>query len=137
VPENDLRLYDPEKVQVMVDGAAVTGFAPETFIRADRNVDQYAVEVGATGASVRTTVNDQSGIIEITILQTSPWARRFRQLEKKRATFATVCTDNNEDGDDGFTAEQSWVKKCHTFERKGRNNAPIIVRIETNRLIFT
>jgi len=136
MPENDVRLYDPAKVVTMVNGDYVTGWGDGNFIRAERYEDQYAIKVGATGASARTTNNNQSGSIKIVILQTSPWAKKFRELEKSRDTFPVVCIDNNEDGDDGFTAEQAWVKKAAPFSRGDKDAENMEVEIETNRLIF-
>ena len=124
------------KVLLMLDGDYVTGFAPGTMIKATPYEDQYAVEVGATGSSARTTNNNESGEIEFYLLQTSPWAKKIRELERQRATFATVCIDNNQDGDDGFTAEQSWAKRKTDFERSGKEQSTKKVVIQTNRLVF-
>ncbi len=134
--ENNLGLYDPSKVQVNIGGEIATGLDDQNFIRAERNNDQYAVKAGAYGGSVRTRNNDRSGTITIRFLQTSPMIAKLRELEKKGDPFEVVITDNNEQGDNGCTAEKAWVKKPTPFSRSAKDEEPYVVTFETNNLVF-
>ena len=66
-----LSAYSPKDVSVSFNGIAITGFAPDSFIRAKRNSDVLKETVGAAGELSLTKIADKTGEIEIELLQTS------------------------------------------------------------------
>ena len=134
--ENDLRLYDPSKVQVMIDGDIATGLDDGDFIRAERNEDQYTVHAGAYGGAVRTRNNNRSGTITVRFLQTSPMVPKLRALEKQTNPFPVIVTDNNEAGDNGCVAEKAWLKKPVALVRNAKDESVYEAVFETHNLVF-
>lgn len=66
-----LNSYSPRDVNVSFNGIAITGFAPESFIRIKRNSDLLTETVGSAGELALTHVADKTGEIEIELMQTS------------------------------------------------------------------
>lgn len=66
-----LNSYSPKDVSVSFNGIAITGFAPDSFIRIRRNSDILNETVGSQGELSLTKVADKTGEIEIELLQTS------------------------------------------------------------------
>lgn len=67
-----LNSYSPKDVNVSFNGIAITGFAPDSFIRVKRNTDVLSEVVGAAGELSLTKIADKTGEIEIELMQTSP-----------------------------------------------------------------
>lgn len=66
-----MKNYNPKDVLVIIAGTPAVGFADGTFIVAARNNDSYATVTGADGEPARSQSNDKSGIVTLTLLQTS------------------------------------------------------------------
>lgn len=63
--------YDPKEVSVIVGGKIVSGFSDTTFIKASRNEQAFNLKVGVDGEGTRAKTNNQSGKVEITLMQSS------------------------------------------------------------------
>lgn len=66
-----LNSYSPKDVNVSFSGIAISGFAPDSFIRIRRNSDILNETVGSQGELSLTKIADKTGEIEIELLQTS------------------------------------------------------------------
>jgi hypothetical protein len=66
-----LGTYDPAQVALIAVGVPVTGFAPGTFIVAERNEDSFNLTIGSDGEGCRTRTNNKSGRITFTLQQSS------------------------------------------------------------------
>lgn len=66
-----LNSYSPKEVNVSFNGIAITGFAPDSFIRIRRNSDVLYETVGSQGELSLTKNADKTGEIEIELLQTA------------------------------------------------------------------
>lgn len=66
-----LRSYSPKDVNVSFFGIAITGFAPDSFIRCRRNSDILMETVGSQGELSLTRNADKTGEVEIELMQTS------------------------------------------------------------------
>ena len=66
-----LNSYSPRDVNVSFNGIAITGFAPDSFIRIKRNANLLEETVGSAGELALTHVADKTGEIEIELMQTS------------------------------------------------------------------
>lgn len=64
--------YSPKDVVCSWNGVAITGFAPDSFLRLQRTTDLVTPVVGAGGDVALTRNADKTGTIEIELMQTSP-----------------------------------------------------------------
>lgn len=67
-----MQTWDPTKFIITVGPHTVTGFAPDTFITAERNNDAYTLEIGADGLPTRIRNADRSGRFTIVLQKSSP-----------------------------------------------------------------
>lgn len=66
-----LPAYSPKDVNISFNGIAITGFAPDSFVRLRRNSALLGETVGAAGELSLTKIADRTGEIEIELMQTS------------------------------------------------------------------
>ena len=66
-----LTSYSPKDVNVSFNGIALTGFAPDSFIRIRRNSEVVMETVGAQGELSLTKNADKTGEVEVELMQTS------------------------------------------------------------------
>ncbi len=67
-----VRTFDPGQVSLIVGAFPISGFADGTFINVSRENDSFSKVTGADGITSRAKSNDRSGMIVITLAQTSP-----------------------------------------------------------------
>lgn len=112
----ETKTYDPSLVLPSYAGVQITGLAPDTFIKVERNEDSVLpVQVSADGTEATRTINrNRSGKITITVLQTSNANDLFaaqQQLDDEsglgEAPF--LLTDLN--GTTLVVAATAWVTK--------------------------
>lgn len=90
--------YDPLKVNLIVDGVAITGYAEGTFIEVERNEDAVMPYVGTKGEVSFAENADESGKIKVTLASTSPQILFLNTLSKKKgddASFAVSLVNMN------------------------------------------
>jgi len=63
--------YSPKRVEVIVNGVPIRGYADGTFVNVARNSDSFATNVGADGEVSRTASADRTGKVTVTLQQTS------------------------------------------------------------------
>ena len=63
--------YDPQKVNVIVDGRVITGFASDGVVTLTRNSDSVTPAVGAKGDVAYSENADETGTVAITLMSTS------------------------------------------------------------------
>jgi len=66
-----LSTYDPEKVDVIIGGAIMSGFADGTFVSIERDEDTFTKVTGADGRTSRAKSANKSGRVTLTLQQTS------------------------------------------------------------------
>lgn len=66
-----VKTYDPAKVTITFAGIIVEGHADGTFITAARNNPSFSLKVGSSGEGARAKSNDRSGIVTLTLQQSS------------------------------------------------------------------
>lgn len=71
MPENVLKTVDPASFICILDGVLIDGYADDTQVKIGRNSPSWKLKVGLTGALARFKMNDQSGFVEFSLLQTS------------------------------------------------------------------
>ena len=63
--------YSPKRVELIIGGVPLRGYADGTFINIERTSDAFTTNVGADGEVSRTHSADKTGKITITLQQTS------------------------------------------------------------------
>lgn len=108
--------YDPKKVNVIVGGAIITGFAEDTFINAERNNPKRSQKVSAKGEVTTNKNADDTGTIKITLDQTSPSNAVLKALYLQDEKFPAVVTDANLAGDIGAGGSQCSIENDPSAE---------------------
>ena len=65
------KTYDPKFVSVIAGGIPLTGFPDGTFVSYTRDEDTYNKQIGADGVVSRSKTNNRSGVLTLTLQQTS------------------------------------------------------------------
>jgi len=109
-----VRTYDPKAVSISANGIPIGGFADGTFVEIERSEDMFTKVVGADGETSRSKTNDRSGMITITLAQTSlsnDILSGLAYLDEVSNTgvFPVLVKDN--EGNAIFFSEQAWIKK--------------------------
>lgn len=101
--------YDPQDVNVIVDGTFLTGFAEGTFVQIARDEDSYTTYVGSKGEVSRSVNANKMGKITVTLTQNSPSNSYLERLSKSKKTFPVSVVDQNFGESDG--GNDCWVEK--------------------------
>ncbi len=88
--------YDPQKVNVIVDGRVITGFATDGVVTLTRNSDSVTPAVGAKGDVAYSENADETGTVAITLMSTSSSLSYLRSLEAKRKMVTVSVQDVND-----------------------------------------
>lgn len=83
----EVQSYDPKKVNVIVAGRAITGFASDGVVTLSKNEDSVTPSVGAKGDVAYSENANESGTIALTLMSTSYSLPYLRELEAKRAPY--------------------------------------------------
>ena len=67
----EVQSYDPKKVNVIVAGRAITGFASDGVVTLSKNEDSVTPSVGAKGDVAYSENANESGTIALTLMSTS------------------------------------------------------------------
>ncbi len=109
-----MKTYDPKQVLVVVGGVPISGYADGSFVRVGRRNPQWELVKGADGEGARSKSNDDSGFIEIELMQTSASNQHLSNISLADETSnAGVVPVMVKDGS-GFSlhmAEQSFIEK--------------------------
>ena len=71
MPAGVLKTYDPASVVISIGGVPMGGFSEGTFLTVERNEDAFTEVVGADGETTRSKSNNKSGIMTLTLKQSS------------------------------------------------------------------
>ncbi len=111
----ELKNYSPKDVSVIVGGHIVSGYADGAFVSVARNVDLFAVTIGADGEGTRTKSADRSGRFTITLKQTSESNAVLAALnqadELNNGGLVPVIVRDSQ-GNSLHTCEQAWIVKA-------------------------
>lgn len=114
-----MKTYDPKLVQVIVNGAVISGFAENTVVRVGRRAEGWALTVGVDGEGTRAKSNDKSGFIEIELMQSSESNALLSDLaiadELENAGLVAVMVKDGS-GKSLHLAEQAFIEKMPDAE---------------------
>lgn len=92
----EVQSYDPKKVNVIVAGRAITGFASDGVVTLSKNEDSVTPSVGAKGDVAYSENANESGTIALTLMSTSSSLPYLRELEAKRRLITVSVQDAND-----------------------------------------
>ena len=113
-----MKSYDPKKVNLIVNGITITGFADGSMISVERNEDSIVPHVGTKGEVSVAESADESGEITINLASTSPQVQYFVQLSKQKgddADFSVSIVNMNTNGV-SLSSNDCRVKKLPQIE---------------------
>ncbi|EJU22977.1 hypothetical protein HMPREF1143_0497 [Peptoanaerobacter stomatis] len=84
----DVKTYDPLKVNLVVNGVTITGFADGSIIEVERNEDAIMPYVGTKGEVAIAESADKTGTFKITLMSTSPSVQYLNTLAKQKGDDA-------------------------------------------------
>ena len=89
--------YDPKKVNVIVGGRVITGFASDGVVTLAKSEDSVTPSVGAKGDVAYSENANESGTVSLTLMSTYSSLSYLRDLEAKRRAVNVSITDANDD----------------------------------------
>jgi hypothetical protein len=112
--------YDPKKTLTTFGPILFSGFADGTFINAARNNQAVNTVVGSTGDGARAISNDKSGIITLTLLQSSRVSALLSAIAKQDeingdGIHPMLIKDLR--GFDFVKAGEMWIQKLPDYNR--------------------
>lgn len=110
---NDIEIasYDPKKVNVIINGKAITGFSPDGVINVVRNEDIVTPTVGVQGDVTYNENANESGQVTLHLLGSSSSLPFLRSLAVKRTEVRLTITDANDAGAVQFAEERCRIIK--------------------------
>jgi len=111
--------YDPKEVIVTVNGLQISGFVDGEFINYERDKDSFVKRVGADGRVTRAKSNDKTGLLNITLLHTSPSndvlsALHIADQQANNGVFQLLVVDLS---GASIIQGEAWVRKPAPFAR--------------------
>lgn len=111
--------YDPKEVIININGIPISGFADGTFINVSREKDAFTKVIGSDGVQSRAKSNDRSGMIVLTLVQTSASNDTLSALaiadEVQNAGVAAIIV-KDVGGRSTFISGNGWVRKMPDSE---------------------
>src|SRR5690625_2008017 len=111
------RTYDPQDVNVIVDGTIITGFAEGTMVTAEKDEDDFTATYGAQGDYSSAESHNTLGTVTITLKHNSPSLSFLRSLRNQRAFFPVYVTDANDDSEVRAGGSDARVLNAPGLER--------------------
>lgn len=113
------KTYSPKRVELIINGTPMKGFADGTFISVERTSDAFTTNVGADGEASRTHSSDKTGKVTLTLQQTSDSNDFLSALviadEKTlKSQFALLLKDTN--GKTVVASAFAWIDKVSNAE---------------------
>lgn len=116
-----VKQYDPAKILITFGAIPISGFAPGTFLKIDASEDAFTLQVGADGEACRTRTNNNSGSVEISLLQSSrvnDLLSQQHELDKISINGLGCVPLLIKDLQGGFiaSAQKAWIRKRPSAE---------------------
>ena len=109
-----VKSYDSKDVAVIIGGSLLSGFAPGSRVTVARNEQAFTLQVGSDGESARSKTNNKSGLVTVSLLQTSESNVTLQAFaaadELANGGIVSILIKDNS-GNSLFAAETAWVQK--------------------------
>jgi len=125
----EVATYDPKKVNVIVGGRIITGFASDGVVTLTKNEDSVTTSVGAKGDVTYSENANESGTVALTLSSTSSSLAYLRSLDAKRKAVPVTISDVNDR--DGFVMSESncrVMKMPDTGRQKTEGSVTVNIR---------
>lgn len=109
--------YDPKKVNLVMNGKIITGFASDSMITIARNEDTVTTQVGVKGDVAYNENANESGTITVTLMGTSSSLPYVRSLALKRKEVSVMIVDANDSASVNVAEERCRVIKPSDITR--------------------
>lgn len=114
-----IQTYNPRQIMIQINGYAVSGLADGTFVSVERTEDAYTLYSGADGRAARVKSNNYSGLLTLTLMQTSDAndeLSRYALADQATdaGTFTMMIKDN--EGRTLIYSAEAWVQRMPTVE---------------------
>jgi hypothetical protein len=109
--------YDPKKVNLVMNGKIITGFASDSMITIARNEDTVTTQVGVKGDVAYNENANESGTITVTLMGTSSSLPYVRSLALKRKEVSVMIVDANDSASVNVAEERCRVIKLPDITR--------------------
>lgn len=103
--------YDPKKVNLVMNGKIITGFASDSMITIACNEDTVTTQVGVKGDVAYNENANESGTITVTLMGTSSSLPYVRSLALKRKEVSVMIVDANDSASVNVAEERCRVIK--------------------------
>lgn len=120
--------YDPKKVNVIVGGRVITGFASDGVVTLAKSEDSVTPSVGAKGDVTYSENANESGTVSLTLMSTSSSLSYLRDLEAKRRAVNVSITDANDDTAFTMNEDRCRITKMPDVARQ-KEQATVTVTI--------
>lgn len=120
--------YDPKKVNVIVGGRVITGFASDGVVTLAKSEDSVTPSVGAKGDVAYSENANESGTVSLTLMSTSSSLPYLRDLEAKRRAVNVSITDANDDTAFTMNEDNCRITKMPDIARQ-KEQATVTVTI--------
>ncbi|WP_100523413.1 phage structural protein [Mycobacteroides abscessus] len=87
--------YDSKNVSITFDNVFITGLADGTAVEGEKNEDNASHAVGIHGDVVISETNDPTGVVTITVQQTSPSVAYLTRCANAGTLAPLWCISNN------------------------------------------
>jgi hypothetical protein len=117
--------YSPDKIKMAFAGIPVLGYAKGSFVKVGRNEDAFSAAVGSNGDVVRVQNLNHTGLVVLTLMQSSPTNALFAQLAKDDERLGTKFGDFLLKDLLGTTlahGAESWIVKQADIERSDEHS---------------
>jgi len=114
-----VRTYDPKKVILTVGGTPINGYADGTFISVERENDTFTKQSGADGQVARAKTNDKTGMLTVTLQQTSlsnDTLSAIMKLDETTGNGVVPISLTDKRGTTKMIAAQGWIRKPPVIE---------------------
>ena len=109
--------YDPKKVNLVMNGKIITGFASDSMITIARNEDTVTTQVGVKGDVAYSENANESGNCAITLMGTSSSLPYLRRLAIKRTPISLMIRDANDVGAVNVAEDECRILKPPDLNR--------------------
>jgi len=107
------REYDPQKVQIILGAAPITGFAAGTYVSIEQDEASFETVVGADGEVARARRAARTGTMTLTLMHTSIANAILTGLHASDVIFPVLVKD----GANVVVSGEAWVEMPAAFER--------------------
>lgn len=107
----EIASYDPKKVNLVMNGKIITGFASDSMITIARNEDTVTTQTGVKGDVAYNENANESGTITVTLMGTSSSLPYVRSLALKRKEVSLMIVDANDASSVNVAEERCRVIK--------------------------